>query len=572
MTPTSHSRRAFLASAGTGAAVSIAGCSGFRYRDRYSPGERVSLTVSAPPADDDGALARIARTLTDRLTAVGVDATLEPKAQSQLYLDALINHDFDVFVARHPGFADPDTLYPLLHSSFASEPGWQNPFGVTSVAIDESLEAMRAAGDPASRLPAFLDAYVDRVPFSVVAAPAFLTARRRDLTVAEDAVTERPLDVLKLLADTSREDPVRAAIFSVQVTENRNPIAGEFRWNSQLLGLLYDPLARQRRHGSLVPWAARSWTYDADDLVVTLRPDLRFHDGRPLTAEDVAFTVEFLSDTSLGQAPSRVPATRFRGRKTLVSDARAIDDTTVRFEIASGVSPASAERVLTLPILPASEWRERTDLVDDRVTQALVWENRQPLGSGPLRFERATVEESVSLRPFADHFLADVEDEPAARYADVLDSGGLRAQYAPSGESALAAIADGRLDTSLHLFPLYAFADAGERDSVVRSSRPSDALCIVGYNVRRAPLSEYPFRQVLARLHDRTHTAMSVFQGLAAPSDLPVADHWDGVESVSNEYTVGSFPGSDGELDVERARQLFEDAGYTYDADGNLFR
>ncbi|MFB6269743.1 MAG: ABC transporter substrate-binding protein [Halobacterium sp.] len=571
MTPTPHSRRAFLASTAA-ASAALAGCNGLQYRDRYSPGERVSLTVSAPPADDDGAATRLARTLTDRLSAVGVDATFQPKGQSQLYLDALINNDFDVFVARHPGFAHPDTLYSLLHSSFASEPGWQNPFGVTSVALDESLEAMRAAGDPVSELPQFLDAYVARVPFSVVAAPDFLTVRRDGLSVREDAVTEQPLDVLELLADAGGDRPLRAAIFSVEATENRNPIAGEFRWNRQLLGLLYDPLARPGRDGSLLPWAAREWAFEGDELVVKLRPGQTFHDGTDLTAADVAFTARFLSDTSMGGASSRVPATRYRGRTSLVTGATATDDETVHFDVASGVSPATAERVLTLPILPAAEWRERTGLVDDRVTQALVWENRQPVGSGPLRFDGATPEESVSLRPFDDHFLADVDDGPASRYAPALDGGGLTALYAPSGQAALAALSEGRLDTSLHLFPLYAFDDAQRTDGVVPASASSDALCIVGYNVRRPPLSEYPFRRVLARLHDRDHAVASVFKGFAAPAELPVAGHWDGVDGLTDDYTVGAFPGSDGELDVERARQLFEDAGYTYDEDGNLFR
>lgn len=572
MTLTSHSRRAFLASAASASAVGLAGCSGFRYRDRYSPSDRVSLTVSAPPADDDGAVTRLARTLTDRLTAVGVDATFQPKDQSQLYLDALINNDFDVFVVRHPGFEHPDTLYPLLHSSFASESGWQNPFGLTSLAIDESLEAMRAAGDPVAKLPGFLDAYVDRVPFSVVAAPEFLTVRRRGLSVHEDAVTDRPLDVLALMAEAGIDRPLRTLIFSMAVTENRNPIAGEFRWNRQLLALLYDSLARVARDGSLIPWAAPEWTFDGDELVVRLRPDLQFHDGSDLTAEDVAFTAEFLSDTSMGEASSRVPATIFRGRTTLVEAARATDETTVRFEIASGVSPAAAERVLTLPILPAAEWRERTNLVEERVTQALVWENRQPVGSGPLAFENATVRESVRLRSFDDHFLATVDDEPATQYADALDADGLVAQYAPSGENALTALADGRFDTSLHLFPLYAFADADETADVVQSTATSDSLCIVGCNARRTPLSEYPFRRVLARLHDRNHSVASVFEGFASPTEIPVADHWQGVDAALDDYTVGSFPGSSGELDVERARSLFEDAGYTYDDDGNLYR
>lgn len=569
MTTQSYSRRAFLAAA---VSTSVAGCNGVQYRDRYTPGERVSLTVSAPPADDDQAATTIARTLTDRLSAVGIDAVFEPKNQSQLYLDALINHDFDVFVGRYPNLSHPDVLYPLLHSSFAPEPGWQNPFGVSSVAIDESLAALRESSDPEPALREFLQVYVERVPFAVVTAPEFLTARREALDIPAGTTTERPLDVLEQLATVDLDRPLRVGIFSAELTENRNPIAGEFRWHNQLLGLVYDSLVRPSRNGTtFLPWAARDWTFEDGDLVAELRPGLTFHDGSDLTAEDVAFTNRFLSDTSLGEAESPIPATRFRGRTTLVDDVMAIDDRTVRFEIAESIDASSAVRVLTLPILPASEWSDRTSIVEDRVTDALVWENRQPVGSGPIAFESATLEESVRFRPFEDHFLADATDEPHARYAQVLDGEGLVARYAPSGEDAILAMGEERLDTSLHLFPLQAIGAAADADGVVSASRASDELCIVGYNVRRTPLSDFRFRQVLARLHDRERTAAGVFQGYARPTDLPVVEDWTDDE-WNTEFTVGSFPGSDDELDIETARELFEEAGYTYDEDGNMFR
>ncbi|NIB99809.1 ABC transporter substrate-binding protein [Halobacterium sp. R2-5] len=571
MTSTLHSRRSFLAAA-TATAATLAGCSGTRYSDRYSPGERVSLTVSAPPADDDRAATTLGRQLTDRLSAVGVDATFAPKAQSQLYLDALINHDFDVFVGRHPHLGHPDALYPLLHSSFAPESGWQNPFGVASPELDQTLEALRA-GDSENELGDVLDAYAQRVPFTVVAAPEFLTARRADRPAEAGTTTERPLAVLGQLAAADLDRPLRAGIFSAALTENRNPIAGEFRWNRQLLGLLYDPLARPAWDGeSLLPWAAESWRFDGDDLLVTLRSDQRFHDGTPVTATDVAFTMEFLSDTSMGEASSPVPATRFRGRTSLVASATELNRDTVRLSLKRGLDEGSAERVLSLPILPASEWRDKSELVDDRVTRALVWENRQPVGSGPLAFESAVERESVTLTPYEDHFLTDVDAVNLARYAPALETEGIVARYAPSGEDAIEALEAGRLDTSLHQFPLHAFDGVADAEGVESVTAPSTELCIVGYNTRRAPLSDFHFRTVLSRLHDREHAASSVFEGFATATDMPVVAQWD-VESIDeDDHSLGPFPGSGGELDVERARELFREAGYTYDDDGNLYR
>ncbi len=43
----------------------------------------------------------------------------------------------------------------------------------------------------------------------------------------------------------------------------------------------------------IVGWMAESWKVDGNDYTFTLHPDAKFHDGEPLTAEDVAFTIDY---------------------------------------------------------------------------------------------------------------------------------------------------------------------------------------------------------------------------------------------------------------------------------------
>jgi peptide/nickel transport system substrate-binding protein len=53
--------------------------------------------------------------------------------------------------------------------------------------------------------------------------------------------------------------------------------------------LIYDPLVRKDEHFNLQPWLATRWERpDALTWVFHLRGDVRFHDGKPMTAEDVA--------------------------------------------------------------------------------------------------------------------------------------------------------------------------------------------------------------------------------------------------------------------------------------------
>jgi len=74
-----------------------------------------------------------------------------------------------------------------------------------------------------------------------------------------------------------------------------------------------------------------------------------------VTAEDVAFTYEFLQDTSLGTTESPVPTPTFRGRVSAVETATAIDETTVRLTL-DGVNDAVGMRALQVPILPKHVW------------------------------------------------------------------------------------------------------------------------------------------------------------------------------------------------------------------------
>src|SRR5437899_6362556 len=65
-------------------------------------------------------------------------------------------------------------------------------------------------------------------------------------------------------------------------------------------GQIFDALVKKDEHYELQPWLAASWEQpDALTWVFHLRDGVRFHDGRPLEAEDVAYTIKSLIDGSL---------------------------------------------------------------------------------------------------------------------------------------------------------------------------------------------------------------------------------------------------------------------------------
>ena len=571
---------------------------------RSSP-EQLSLAVKTVPADADTRATTVARTLADRLTAVGVDAQVVLASREELYRDVLLNRKFDLYVARFPHAHDPDFLRPLLHSRFNGDPGWANPFGYASLELDELLDAQRRQSGAAREktLREIERVIVRDQPFSVLAFPEEIRTAHTDRVTgwAADGVptslryleagrprtdgTGMELDARsgEPAGDRSDESRLRVTLGDSRPTENLNPLSVEYRTGTSITGLLYDPLGRWI-DGSVRPWLASDWEWeDAGDgegptAVVTLREDLAWHDGEPLTAADVAFTYRFLADTSLGNLESPVPAPNYRREASLVESASVRGDDRVELQFGP-TSRRVAAAALAAPILPEHEWTDRSDQASiagitatDSITEALVWNNPKPVGSGPLRFEGSAQKESIVLTRFDEHFLTreSVEGAPA-RYAGGFAFDELEFSVVPSGAAAVELVAAGTADATASPVPPETVPDIGSAPELaLRVTRPN-AFYHVGFNVREAPNSNTRFRRAVAALLDRESLVEEFFGGYAEPAVSPLGR--DG--PLSSDLDEGSdivvpFAGENGRLDVDRARENFREAGYRYSSDGRL--
>jgi peptide/nickel transport system substrate-binding protein len=570
---------------------------------------QVSLKIKTVPADSDPYALHVARLIGEWYRAAGIDAQVTPMAEGELLRQVLLDNEFDLFVARWDRFRDPDTLYALLHSRFAEAPGWQNPFGFADLGVDELLETQRrTTGERRREALAELQRTVARIqPFSVVAFPDDIRAARRSgFTDWHRADLRSSLGYLALdraegadregASAGGRKRTLRMAVTDQRVTENLNPLSVAYRRSGVFVDLLYDSLGSVAGDGTTTPWLADSWAFsttaDGPHATVRLRSGPRWHDGRPLSAADVAFTYRLLADTTLdsggtgessgsggseGDAgdDAQVPAPRFQGRSGLVAEVRARDPQTVEFQFVE-CDPGVAARALTVPILPEHVWAERTGTASvagiefGPATEALVTDNVPPVGSGPLRFVRNTPGEALVLEPFDDHYLArDAEDTlptgVPGTSAFAFDR--LAVNAVGSDTAAIQLVAEGEADvtgTPVGASTVPRIGRAGDLELLVdRSASPY----LVGYNARRAPLTNPRFRNTLARLVDRAHVVDRVFDGYAEPAASPLAEtNWPPDDlRWSGDHPLTPFFGSDGTLDAERARDAFRDAGFQYD-------
>lgn len=185
-----------------------------------------------------------------------------------------------------------------------------------------------------------------------------------------------------------------------------------------LLGLTTDSLlaASADEPASAYPLLAQSVTFAPDHRSVTfvLREIARFHDGSPVTAEDVLFSIQMFKDHGL-------PAARAGLRR--VESGEKIDARTIRFALAPR---STAEVVLALgrlPILSRADWQERplSRLSLDA-----------PLGSGPYRVESLEAGRGITLVRVADYW---GQDLPVNRGLFNFDR--IRTQFYPDQDVAL---------------------------------------------------------------------------------------------------------------------------------------
>ena len=178
--------------------------------------------------------------------------------------------------------------------------------------------------------------------------------------------------------------------------------------------LVSEPLVGFDDRLRIVPAAARRWSWSDDRtrLTIELRPELHWHDGRPVTAEDVVHTWRVATDPSTGD-PGR--AALFN----LVTDVVAEDPHTAVVQYARPFSPALSNWA-TLPLLPAH----------------LPLGTDPPVGCGRFVFERWDHGERVVLRANPDH-----PDGPPS-------IGRLELEVLPDYATRLSALESGRIDAA----------------------------------------------------------------------------------------------------------------------------
>ncbi len=201
------------------------------------------------------------------------------------------------------------------------------------------------------------------------------------------------------------------------------PILASTDVDQDVVRLAFAGLTQLDRDGSVVPDLA-TFTTEGDGRVwtFTIRDDAKWHDGEPVTAADVAYTVSLVQDKGYVGPYSDA----FRGVKT-----EAVGPRIVRFTLPEAFGSFAANT--TLPLMP--EHRLKAVSYSELAKSAF---NMRPVGAGPFRVVEADPRQVVLTRN-DDYYK--VRPERARPYLDRI----VLRSY-PTAAEALTAVSRGEID------------------------------------------------------------------------------------------------------------------------------
>src|SRR5262245_21846784 len=125
---------------------------------------------------------------------------------------------------------------------------------------------------------------------------------------------------------------------------------------------VFDNMVTRDDEGKIIPQVATAWK-QIDDTTIefTLRGDIKFHDGTPLTADDVVFSVKRITDPQF-KSPQL-------GQFNKIVDATAVNPTTVRLKT-DGAYPVLLAQLTKLSIVPKAYVEQ---IGDEKLNHERVW-------------------------------------------------------------------------------------------------------------------------------------------------------------------------------------------------------
>jgi len=314
--------------------------------------------------------------------------------------------------------------------------------------------------------------------------------------------------------------------------------------SAQIIVEVFGGLVTIDKDLNVTPDLAESWDISNDGRVYTfrIRPDAVFHDGKPVTAEDVRWSLERATDP-LTEAPNvdqylgdivGVDA-KINGNAPEISGVRVINDQTIEITIDGSKSFFLAK--LTYP----------TAFILDQDNIEANPKNwfRKPNGTGPFQMTQYKVGETLILTRHDAYHLG------PAKLAEVemILSGGTSMLMYENDEIDIAGV--GLADIDRLQDP------TNNLNAELHQASPQFSVQYIGLNVNEPPLDDRKVRQALNLAVDKREIATVVLGDQVVPATGILPPGFPGFSESVSGYI----------FDPERAKQLLLESKYGDDLD-----
>lgn len=284
-----------------------------------------------------------------------------------------------------------------------------------------------------------------------------------------------------------------------------------------ILSNVYEPLVRMNNDSEIVPALATKWDISDDGrtYTFTLRTDATFHNGDPITAEDVKYSLDAAVESSYTG-----PYMNF------IDKVEVVDEETVRVTLQYAYSPFLA-LCTTYSQVVKEAFYEEGDMA------------KEPIGSGPYKFKSWAQGDRIEFEAYDGYY----QGAPAIK--------NLTYKIIPNSSTATMALESGEIDMSLNV----ATADIKalqEKDGITLLEDPSSAFYFIGMNTNVDKLSDVRVRQAISKAINKQNLIDGALDGYGVPTNTFIAE---GVLGYTPDFDPLPY-------DVEGAKALMKEAGY----------
>lgn len=321
-----------------------------------------------------------------------------------------------------------------------------------------------------------------------------------------------------------------------------NPLYVSGTADSWVTELVWDRLMRVGQDGLPKPWAAESveWISDKQAKIV-LREGMKWHDGKPVTVEDVKFSFE---------APLGGEVPMYKPFVDNIESIEIVNDTTLLFNLKKAFAAFETATLAKMNIIPKHVWESILEDLKASPDNVESIQEEMPVGSGPYKYSNWKFSEEVVLEKYTEHFSVPKMEKWIIRFI-------------PNMEATLGMIQNGEINfLATYLGDSQLLQQKVEENPDLTMISSIDlGFRYFAFNHRRPPFDDIAFRRAIVAITDRDIIVAAVWKGFAVSGDSVISPALEFWKKDNLNLPSGG---------VEEAKQILKEAGYNWDEKGKL--